>query len=53
MRKTGTSSRKRALRESLIRETRQYLAEAILFNQLLADRLGINATDYQVLHQPA
>ncbi len=50
MRKTGTSSRKRALRESLIRETRQYLAEAILFNQLLADRLGINATDYQVLN---
>ena len=44
------STRRRALRESLIRETRHFLAEAILFNQQLADRLGINAIDYQVLN---
>lgn len=43
-------SRKRALRESLLREMRQYLAEAILFNQQAADRLEINATDYQFLN---
>ncbi len=41
---------RRAMRESLKRETRHYLAEAILFNQQLADRLGINAIDYQVLN---
>ena len=44
------STRRRALRESLIRETRHFLAEAILFNQQLADRLGINPIDYQVLN---
>jgi DNA-binding MarR family transcriptional regulator len=44
------STRRRAIRESLIRETRHFLAEAILFNQQLADRLGINAIDYQVLN---
>ena len=43
-------SHKRALRESLLREMRQYLAEAILFNQQAADRLEINATDYQFLN---
>jgi len=42
--------RRRTLRESLIRETRHFLAEAILFNQQLADRLGINPIDYQVLN---
>jgi MarR family transcriptional regulator, organic hydroperoxide resistance regulator len=44
------STRGHALRESLIRETRHFLAEAILFNQQLADRLGINPIDYQVLN---
>jgi len=44
------STRRRALRDSLIRETRHFLAEAILFNQQLADRLGINPIDYQVLN---
>ncbi len=44
------STRRRAIRESLIRETRHFLAEAILFNQQLADRLGINPIDYQVLN---
>ena len=44
------STRRRTLRESLIRETRHFLAEAILFNQQLADRLGINPIDYQVLN---
>jgi DNA-binding MarR family transcriptional regulator len=44
------STRRRALRESLVRETRHFLAEAILFNQQLADRLGINPIDYQVLN---
>jgi len=41
---------RRALRESLIREMRRFLADGILFNQQLADRLGINATDYQILN---
>ncbi|HEY6420358.1 MAG TPA: MarR family transcriptional regulator [Candidatus Binataceae bacterium] len=45
-----SASRKRALRDSLIRETRRYIADAILFNQQLADRLGINATDYQIIN---
>lgn len=43
-------NRRRAQRESLIREMRRFLAEGILFNQQLADRLGINATDYQILN---
>jgi MarR family transcriptional regulator, organic hydroperoxide resistance regulator len=43
-------NRRRALRESLIREMRRFLADGILFNQQLADRLGINATDYQILN---
>jgi MarR family transcriptional regulator, organic hydroperoxide resistance regulator len=48
--KTEMSRRRRALRESLIRESRRFLANGILFNQQLADRLGINATDYQILN---
>jgi DNA-binding MarR family transcriptional regulator len=44
------SNRKRALRDSLIRETRHFIAEAIVFNQQLADRLEINAIDYQILN---
>lgn len=50
MKKPRMSNRKRALRDSLIRETRHFIAEAILFNQQLADRLGINAIDYQILN---
>jgi DNA-binding MarR family transcriptional regulator len=36
--------------QSLIREMRRFIANAILFNQQVADRLGLNATDYQVLN---
>jgi MarR family transcriptional regulator, organic hydroperoxide resistance regulator len=43
-------NRRRALRESLTKEMRRFLADGILFNQQLAERLGINATDYQVLN---
>ena len=35
---------------SLLREVRRFIANAVLFNQHLADELGVNATDYQVLN---
>jgi DNA-binding MarR family transcriptional regulator len=38
------------LAPALVRAIRQFIANAILFNQQLADRLGINATDYQLLN---
>lgn len=34
----------------LIQDIRRFIANAVLFNQHLADKLGINATDYQVLN---
>jgi len=43
------SSRKRNELLDLIKEVRWFIAHAVLFNQRLAERLGINATDYQVL----
>jgi DNA-binding MarR family transcriptional regulator len=36
--------------ESLNREIRRFIANAVLFNQQVADRIGLNATDYQVLN---
>lgn len=45
------SNGKRArLADSLIREMREFIAGAILNNQRIADRLGINYTDQQVLN---
>jgi DNA-binding MarR family transcriptional regulator len=45
------SNRKRAkLFQSLIGETRRFIANAVLTNQHFADRLGVNSTDYQVLN---
>jgi len=38
------------LAQSLIREMREFIAGAILNNQRIADRLGINYTDQQVLN---
>jgi DNA-binding MarR family transcriptional regulator len=38
------------LAQSLIREIREFIAGAILNNQRVADRLGINYTDQQVLN---
>jgi len=38
------------LAEALIREMREFIAGAILNNQRVADRLGINYTDQQVLN---
>jgi DNA-binding MarR family transcriptional regulator len=35
---------------ALLGEVRRFIANAVLFNQHLADRLHINATDYQVLN---
>ena len=35
---------------SLIREMRRFIANALLFNQQVAAKLGINATDHQVLN---
>jgi MarR family transcriptional regulator, organic hydroperoxide resistance regulator len=34
----------------LIREIRLFIAGAILFNQRVADQLGVNSTDHQVLN---
>jgi MarR family transcriptional regulator, organic hydroperoxide resistance regulator len=45
------SNRKRTeLFQSLLHEIRRFIASAVLFNQQLADKLGVNATDYQVLN---
>jgi DNA-binding MarR family transcriptional regulator len=38
------------LAPSLVRAIRRFIANAILFNQQLADQFGINATDYQLLN---
>ena len=49
--RVGESNEKR--RESLaalLQEIRRFIAGAVLTNQHLADRLGINSTDYQVLN---
>ena len=35
---------------SLLQQIRRFIANAILFNQHLADELGVNATDYQLLN---
>jgi len=45
------SNRKRAeLFQSMMKEIRRFIANAVLFNALLAEKLGVNATDYQVLN---
>jgi DNA-binding MarR family transcriptional regulator len=36
--------------EALMREIRRFIAGAVLTNQHLAGRLGLNSTDYQVLN---
>jgi DNA-binding MarR family transcriptional regulator len=36
--------------QSLLQGMRRFIANAVLTNQHLADKLGINATDYQVLN---
>lgn len=38
------------LAPSVVLQMRQFIANSILFNQRLADQLGINATDYQMLN---
>jgi DNA-binding MarR family transcriptional regulator len=48
--KGAMSKSKAALFPILVRETRRFIANAILFNQRLAEGLGVNATDYQVLN---
>src|SRR5579862_4498198 len=45
------SNKKRAeLAKSLVGEIRQFIAGAILYNQTLADRLGIHTTDQQLMN---
>lgn len=45
------SNEKRAQQmHALIREMRRFIANAILFNQQVADKLGVNSTDFQVLN---
>jgi MarR family transcriptional regulator, organic hydroperoxide resistance regulator len=41
---------RRDLTEQLARSVRQFIASAILFNQRVADDVGINLRDLQVLH---
>ena len=45
-----SNEKKARLAQSLIREMREFIAGAILNNQRIADRLGINSTDQQVLN---
>ena len=45
-----SNEKRERLAESLIREIREFIAGAILNNQRVADRLGINYTDQQVLN---
>lgn len=45
------SNEKRARQfESLNREIRRFIANAVLFNQQVADKVELNSTDYQVLN---
>lgn len=45
------SKEKRAQQfEAMNREIRQFIANAVLFNQQVADKIGLNSTDYQVLN---
>ncbi|MGF6884777.1 DNA-binding MarR family transcriptional regulator [Nocardia sp. GAS34] len=44
-----TSERRRALYEELSNESRRYMAAYTLFNQAVADRLGLHPTDLQGL----
>lgn len=36
--------------QSLLQEMRRFIANAVLFNDQLAQQLGVNSTDYQVLN---
>ena len=45
-----SNEKRTRLSEDLIRELREFIAGAILNNQRIADRLGINYTDQQVLN---
>jgi DNA-binding MarR family transcriptional regulator len=45
-----SNEKRTRLAASLIREMREFIAGAILNNQRIADRLGINYTDQQVLN---
>ncbi len=45
-----SNEKRMRLLEDLIREMREFIAGAILNNQRIADRLGINYTDQQVLN---
>lgn len=44
-----TSEKRRALYEAVSNETRRYMATYTLFNQAIADHLGLHPTDVQAL----
>jgi DNA-binding MarR family transcriptional regulator len=44
------SNHKNELVQQVAYEVRRFIAGAILFNQQIADRIGMNLTDLQVLH---
>jgi len=46
----ASSANRAALFESLSTEVRRFIAGAIVFNQKVAEQLGMNATDMQCLH---
>lgn len=50
MSKNLSNAKRGELEYSIILQIRHFIANSILFNQRLADQLGINATDYQILN---
>lgn len=45
-----SKEKRRQLTEALIHHMRESIAGAVLYNQRVADRLGINSTDQQILN---
>ena len=50
MSKNVSNANRAELERSIVLQMRHFIANSILFNQRLADQLGINATDYQILN---
>jgi MarR family transcriptional regulator, organic hydroperoxide resistance regulator len=50
MAKNMSKANRVELERSIVVQMRHFIADSILFNQRLADQLGINSTDYQILN---
>jgi DNA-binding MarR family transcriptional regulator len=46
----GAGHKRGELAKALIGEMRQFIAGAILYNQMIAERLGIHTTDHQLMN---